>query len=98
MRVLFTGSLCVAIMLQSMQITFAQGDRIGPSFYFEKVKAPLAELICTTPELALLDLRFSQAYWALLHQLGEAGAKVLKAEDVSFINDVNSQCGIPTAG
>ena len=52
--------------------------RIGPSFDCSKARAPIALMICADAELARLDLRFNQAYWALFQQLGPAGQGRLK--------------------
>jgi uncharacterized protein YecT (DUF1311 family) len=73
-------------------------ERIGPSFDCQKVKAPLAQIICADPELSALDVRFVDAYKKLLSQLSGAAASQLKQEDSNFISGVQKQCGIPTTG
>jgi uncharacterized protein len=73
-------------------------DRVGPGFDCSKVAAPLALMICADRELSLVDFRFNQAYWALLQQLGPAGQRQLKEEDIAFIDQVQEQCAVPRAG
>jgi hypothetical protein len=48
--------------------------------------------------LAATDLRFSQAYFALLKQLDDAGKRELKQEDLHFLEAVQDHCGIPPTG
>ncbi len=76
----------------------ASQDRVGPGFDCSKVAAPLALMICADRDLSLIDFRFNQAYWALLQQLGPAGQGQLKEEDISFIDQVQNQCGVPRSG
>ena len=71
---------------------------IGPSFDCNKASSPLALMICADPELARLDLRFNQAYWALFEQLGPAGQPQLKADDLAFLDQVQEQCNVPRTG
>ena len=73
-------------------------DRVGPGFDCSKVAAPLALMICADRDLSLVDFRFNQAYWALLQQLGPAGQRQLKEEDIAFIDQVQEQCGVPKSG
>jgi uncharacterized protein/predicted aspartyl protease len=73
-------------------------DRIGPGFDCSKAVRPLALLICADADLALIDLRFNQAYWALLHQLDELGQEGLREEDIAFIDTVQDECGLPRSG
>ncbi len=70
----------------------------GPSFDCQKVKAPLAQIICADPELSALDVRFVDAYHKLLGQLTGQTASQLKQEDINFIHAVETKCGISTAG
>lgn len=72
--------------------------RIGPSFDCSKARAPTALMICADAELARLDLRFNQAYWALFQQVGPAGQGPLKDEDLKFIDRVQTECGVPRSG
>lgn len=60
--------------------------------------APLARMICANPELSETDLRFNQAYFALLQQLDPAGRKLLQQEDQEFLNSVQRFCGVPASG
>jgi uncharacterized protein len=46
-------------------------EKIGPGFDCSKAAQPLAQMICADADLSRADLRFNQAYWALLHQLNE---------------------------
>ena len=43
--------------------------RIGPGFDCSKAVRPLALLICADADLSRVDLRYNQAFWALLQQL-----------------------------
>ncbi len=72
--------------------------RIGPSFDCSKARAPTALMICADAELARLDLRFNQAYWALFQQAGPPGQGPLKDEDLKFIDRVQTECGVPRSG
>jgi len=74
------------------------GDRVGPGFDCSKTVAPLALMICDDPELSRVDLRFNQAYWALLQQLGDADRRQLKKDDVQFIASVQDACRLPQSG
>jgi uncharacterized protein/predicted aspartyl protease len=73
-------------------------DRIGPSFDCSNAVHPLALLICAGADLALLDLRFNQAYWALLHELDEPARQGLREEDIAFVDAVQDDCGLPRSG
>lgn len=72
--------------------------RIGPSFNCGQATQPLARTICASPWLSKLDLRFAQAYYALLQQVGPAGRSLLRQEAVDFTNSVVTECGIPETG
>lgn len=72
--------------------------RIGPSFDCEGAMRPLALMICASPELSRLDLRFVQAFQALLYQAGKAGRSELWQEAINFQKSVLQECGIPEAG
>ena len=78
--------------------TASTSPSTGPSFDCQKAKAPLAQILCADPELSALDVRFVDAYRKLLSQLSGPAASQLKQEDINFINGVQKQCGIPTAG
>lgn len=71
---------------------------IGPSYDCSKATTPLTLLICVDPGLSRLDLRFGQAYWALFQQLDPSDRKSLTEEDLSFIDQVQFDCGLPRAG
>jgi S1-C subfamily serine protease len=78
----------------------ARPGRIGPGFDCGRPNAQrdaLAQLICLDDGLARLDLAFVQAFQALRHQVGEAGARDLRREAVEFGQGVVRQCGLPTA-
>jgi peptidoglycan hydrolase-like protein with peptidoglycan-binding domain len=66
----------------------------GPSFSCPQPRDPLAQLICTTPALALLDMRFVQTYEALYQQVGPAGDPAIRRADLDFGMAVRSKCGI----
>jgi uncharacterized protein len=71
------------------------GNKAGPSFDCATAVRPLGKLICATPDLAEADLRFKQAYQALLQQLGEAGQRELAQEAADFDADMRLTCGVP---
>src|SRR5215471_17832423 len=73
-------------------------QRIGPGFDCSKAIRPLALLICADADLAMVDLRFNQAYWALLHQLDQSARQQLREEDIAFIDAAQDKCGLPHAG
>jgi hypothetical protein len=58
--------------------TAASPDRgIGPGFDCTKATQPLARMICGSTELAKIDLRFNQAFYALWQQLDQPGRRQL---------------------
>lgn len=71
---------------------------IGPSFDCSKATQPLAKMICASPALSKLDLRFAQAYWALRQQVGPQGQHQLLQKAIDFGNSVLQACGIPESG
>jgi hypothetical protein len=77
---------------------FATAEQIGPSFDCHSARQPLAQMLCTDPDLSRTDLRFARAYFALLRQVGDAGKRELKQEDLQFLEVVQRQCGIPLSG
>ncbi len=66
----------------------------GPSFPCPQPEDPLAQLVCSIPELALLDMQFVQSYEALYQQAGVAGDSQLRSTDIQFNTDVRAKCGI----
>jgi uncharacterized protein/membrane protein implicated in regulation of membrane protease activity len=72
--------------------------RIGPSFDCGQATQPLARMICASPWLSKLDLRFAQAYYALLEQVGPAGRSSLRQEAIGFTSSVATECEIPETG
>jgi uncharacterized protein len=76
----------------------ARSEQIGPSFDCRATQQPLAQVLCGDPDLSRTDLRFAQAYFALLKQVGDAGKRELKEEDLRFLEAVERQCGIPQSG
>ena len=72
--------------------------RIGPSFDCSKASSPLALMICASPALSKVDLRFVQAYRALWQQVGQDGQSQLLREAVDFQNAVLRACRIPETG
>jgi peptidoglycan hydrolase-like protein with peptidoglycan-binding domain len=76
----------------------ATAELIGPSFDCHSAQQPLAQILCSDPDLSRTDLRFAQAYFALLKQVGDAGKRELKQEDLQFLEAVQRQCKIPPSG
>lgn len=72
--------------------------KLGPSFNCEGAKKPLAVMLCSDPQLSLTDLRFGQAYYALLQSLDRTNQNLLKKEDLEFLDEVQQQCAIPQFG
>ena len=66
----------------------------GPSFPCPQPSDPLAQLVCSTPQLALLDMQFVQSYEALFQQAGVNGDPALRHENFEFDLAVRSKCGI----
>ena len=69
----------------------------GPSFPCPQPDDPLAQLICSTPKLALLDMQLVQTYEALYQQVGSSGDQALVQDDLLFNRNVRSTCGIALA-
>ncbi len=72
---------------------------VGPSFDCGSAAAqrePLAQMICTDPGLARLDLTYVQAYQALRHQVGEPNQRDLRREATDFHAAVLARCGVPS--
>jgi uncharacterized protein/predicted aspartyl protease len=73
--------------------------KIGPGFDCAAASHDtLAAMVCADPDLARTDLRFNQAFWALLQQLDETHRRQFKQEDVEFLERVHAQCGVPHSG
>jgi len=72
--------------------------RIGPGFDCSKAVRPLALLICADGDLSRVDLRYNQAFWALLQQLDPSARRGLQQEEEAFIDAVHDQCGMPRSG
>jgi peptidoglycan hydrolase-like protein with peptidoglycan-binding domain len=66
----------------------------GPSFPCPQPEDPLAQLICITPQLAMLDMQFVQTYEALYQQAGPSGEPTVRQLSVQFDVAVRNQCGI----
>lgn len=66
----------------------------GPSFPCPQPEDPLAQLVCSTPSLALLDMQFVQAYEALYQQAGASGQSSVRHLDLQFDMGVRTTCGI----
>jgi S1-C subfamily serine protease/uncharacterized protein len=73
-------------------------ERIGPGFDCSKATQSLAFMICADADLSRTDLRFNQAYRALLQQLDEPGRRQLKQDDVQFLEGMQQTCGVPKSG
>lgn len=72
-------------------------DIIGPSFPCPQPRDPLAQLICSRPDLSLLDLQFVETYQALRQQVGAEGRASVRLQSVNFGLAVRSNCGIALA-
>ena len=94
------GALAVAqaVLAQSLPPPAASPARVGPSFDCAAVHTPAAQLICSSPDLSRIDLMFTQTYYALRQQVGEAGWQALKVEAVDFENRTLQRCGVPATG
>jgi uncharacterized protein YecT (DUF1311 family) len=88
---------CTALAFIGFSLV-ARSEQIGPSFDCHVAQQPLAQMLCADPELARTDLRFAQAYFALLKQVGDAGKAELKREDLQFLEAVQRQCSLPVSG
>lgn len=76
-------------------------QRIGPSFNCGSpavASQPVAQVICSSDELAYLDLAYVVAHQALLHSLDEAGRRALAAESALFVQGNTERCGLPKTG
>jgi peptidoglycan hydrolase-like protein with peptidoglycan-binding domain len=73
---------------------FAINPLTGPSFPCPKAEDPLAQLFCTSPQLALLDMQFVKTYDALHQQVGPAGDEALRQEDIQLELAIRQRCGI----
>jgi hypothetical protein len=93
LRALVCAALAIAGLIQP-----AMAEQIGPSFDCRAAHQPLAQILCADTDLSRTDLRFAQAYFALLPQLDDAGKRDLKQEDLRFIDAVQQHCGIPSTG
>lgn len=71
---------------------------VGPSFSCAQADTPIAQLICSSPDLSRSDLVFVQVYYALRQQTGPAGWAALRAEILDFDRKTVELCGIPAAG
>ena len=83
---------------QPIVVTPAASGRIGPSFDCTAVRQPMALMLCSDPQLSVTDLRFGQAYFALLQSLDRQGQLLLKEEDQEFILEVQEECNVPQSG
>jgi len=72
--------------------------RVGPGFDCSKAMRPLSLIICADTDLAEVDFRFNQAYWALFQQLDRSARQDLLQEDEGFIDAVQEQCRVPRSG
>lgn len=72
--------------------------RFDPSFPCPSPRDPLAQLICSSPELSEADLLYMQAYYALRGQTAPAGLNDLRDEAIAFTKSVRAECGVPEVG
>jgi peptidoglycan hydrolase-like protein with peptidoglycan-binding domain len=78
----------------------AQG-RVGPSFECAGAgvaNQPLAQIICSSDELARLDLSYVIAHQALRQTLDDKGRTALRDDANSFVVAVVEQCELPKSG
>ena len=87
-------TVCSASSAACAQGSSTEQRHLGPSFPCPSPHDPLAQLICSSPDLSEADLRYVQAYQALGAQLGPSGQSKLRQEGVAFDKTVRSQCGI----
>lgn len=83
-----------AIPVQVAPIAQQINPVTGPSFPCPQPEDPLAQLVCSTPQLALLDMHFVQTFEALYQQLGATGDPTLLRQDTDFDLAVRTKCGI----
>jgi peptidoglycan hydrolase-like protein with peptidoglycan-binding domain len=95
---LYWGSSAAQAQVPAQSVPQTINALTGPSFPCPQLDDPLAQLICVTPQLALLDMRFVQAYEALFQQIGPSGDQAFHVADVQFGVDVRNKCGIAPAG
>lgn len=74
--------------------------RLGPGFPCPSPRDPLAQLICSSPDLSRAHLAYVQAVQALRAQLDPRGQRSLSRERVAFDKMLRSQCnvGAPDSG
>lgn len=79
---------------QSVSIPQPINPVTGPSFPCPQPLDPLAQLVCSNPQLALLDMQFVQSFEALLQEVGTTGRSALLQQDIQFNANVRSECNI----
>ena len=82
----------------STRSSAAAEHRLGPSFGCAQHSEPLAQMICASRELSELDLRYNQAFRALLWQARQSGRAALWQESSNFQEAVLHDCGVPAEG
>jgi uncharacterized protein YecT (DUF1311 family) len=97
-RRIAVSTTLIAGVIALIGVDNATAEQIGPSFDCHSAQQPLAQMLCSDPDLSRTDLRFAQAYFALLKQVGDAGKAQLKQEDLQFLDAVQRQCGVPSTG
>jgi len=88
------ATLCWISDTAHAQSGSAQQPRLGPSFPCPSPYDPLAQLICSHPDLWKAELRAAQAFQALYAQLNPTGQRSLSREWAALFETVRSQCGI----
>jgi restriction system protein len=71
---------------------------VGPSFDCTRAATPAQKLVCSDPDLSRTELEYTQAYYAMRYQVGEAGWPSLKAEAILSQNESLKRCEIPQSG
>ena len=67
---------------------------IGPTYDCTRARSSLSQMVCLDPQLRLVDVRFSQAYYALRHS-NPSLAESYRNEVVTYAEEVVRRCDIP---
>lgn len=94
--------LAALIAVAPVANTAAQAQsRIGPSFQCDApsvASQPLAQIICSSSELASDEMRYVIAYQALRHSLDDAGKQALARSANELVVSTTDICQIPKTG
>jgi len=92
--------LAIAAFLVASLPASAQ-QRVGPSFDCgapSVAAQPLAQVICSSEELARSELSYVIAYTAVLQSAGDQERRVLHVEADGFVRQVTDDCRLPRSG